>query len=60
MGAADVDVELAIIFAEIDGMDDAYARLALERIAQDAEHAIHMLPESHHPRFLAILRQARG
>ena len=55
-----MDVQLAIMRDQIRGMDDAYARLELERIAMEAEKAVHMLPETHHGRFLAVLKVARG
>jgi len=61
MGASDsVDVQLAIIRAEIRGMDDAYARRALEKIEHEAAKAIHMLPSSHHGQLLAVIKAARG
>ena len=61
MGAAEsIDVQLAILYAQMQGMDDTYTRLQLERIAMLAERAIHNLPDTHQARFLAILRQARG
>lgn len=55
-----IDVQIAILYAEMQGMDDNYARMQLERIAMLAERAIHLLPDTHHARFIAILRQARG
>lgn len=58
--ADSVAVDLAIIHAEIRGMDDSFARMQLERIAMIAERAVAMLPDTHHARFIAILRQARG
>lgn len=57
---ADVWVELAILHAEIRGLDDAYARLALERINKLADDAVKMLPETHHSRFLSIMRTAQS
>lgn len=60
MGAAEsFDVQLAILDAQIEGLDDGYARQYLERIALLAERAVHNLPDTHQARFLAILRQAR-
>ena len=55
-----IDEQLAIIRAEIAGMDRVYARLALERINHLANDALHMLPAEYHGPFLAIMRTAQS
>ena len=54
-----VDVQLAIIRADIAGMDRVYARMALERINNLANDAVLMLPAEFHGPFMAIMRAAQ-